>query len=287
MRVKYTPEQELNIINKFNELKNYKEVSEYFNIPINSCKSILNRKGYILNKRKLKIDECKGIELINKSKILLNNHKYSFNELCREININPNTFKNYLFNIGDTYILEKCNSNNYKKTALTDINKLKIIELEQQGKGNDVIGKLLKINGTSVRRYLIEYYGVEKYKERHNINKFKTPWYNGFLNDRGDRFHSTLEMLVADFLFENNIKYKTQAYIKFNNEKFIYPDFYLDDYKIYIEVFGMSEVSYYINSMKEKIKLYKKNNIDFIGIYYKNFKKNNWKELLINKLNIK
>ena len=72
---------------------------------------------------------------------------------------------------------------------------------------------------------------------------------------------------------------------KHTNGKFIYPDFYLEEYNLYIEVFGMSEVPYYIKGMKEKIKLYEENNIKFIGINYENFKENNWKELLNNKLN--
>lgn len=180
-----------------------------------------------------------------------------------------------------------CDSSIHKKTSLTDIVKSKIIQLEKRGRGNDSIGKELKIDGATVRRYLIEFYGEDKYKERHSIEKFYTPLYSGFVNERGDRLHSTLEMLVADYLYECGIKYKTQDYIKFNNGKFIYPDFYLKKYNIYIEVFGMSEVPYYIDRMNKKIKLYEENNINFIGIYYKNFKENNWKELINNKLKIK
>lgn len=284
MRVKYTNEEINNIINKFKECNSYKTTAEYFNISISSCKSLLNRNGYFIGNRELKLDNIKANALINICKKLLKEKKYSFNNLCKEIKINPNTFRNYLLYHNNKEILEMCSSSNYKKTALTNIIKDKIIQLEKKGRGNDSIGKELKINGTTVRKYLIEFYGEDKYKKRHPIEKFYTPLYSGFTNERGDRFHSTLEMLVADYLYECKIEYKTQDYIKFNNGKFIYPDFYLKDYNLYIEVFGMSEVPYYIEGMNEKIKLYKENNINFLGIFYKNFKENNWKELIKNKL---
>jgi len=287
MRKKYTQNEINKVIDSFKQTNNYKQTSELLNIPLSSCKSILGREGYSMGIRNSNLNIEDIDELIFKCKNLLLEKEYSFNRLCKIVGVNCNTFRKYLKINKIEGILEKCLSSNYNKRALTDENKLKIIQLEQQGKGNDVIGKILNINGSTVRRYLIEYYGLEKYKERHSIEKFNTPYYVGFINDRGDRFHSTLEMLVADFLFENNIKYKTQKYIEFPNKKSKYPDFWLEDYKIYIEVFGMSSVSFYIDGMNEKIKLYKKYKIPFIGLYYDDFKENKWKKILINKLNIK
>jgi hypothetical protein len=286
MRIKYKTEEIDNIINKFKECNSYEETSLCFNIPVSSCKSILNRNGYFIGNRKLKLNKDKAIHLIDKCKEKLSSKKYSFSDLCDELEINSVTFKNYILQNKIKGIIEVCSPSNKKKTALSYNIKDKIIELEKEGKGNDVIGKILEIDGATVRRYLIEYYGEDKYKERHSIDKFKTPLYSGFVNKRGDRFHSTLEMLVADYLYECNIKYKTQDYIKFPNGKFIYPDFYLEKYNTYIEVFGMSEVPYYIESMNNKINLYNENNINLIGLFYKNFRENNWKEILNYKLNI-
>jgi hypothetical protein len=286
MRIKYTQKEINKIIVKFKESNSYKETSIYCNISLNSCKSILNRNGYFVGNRKLKLNKNEADILIKKCENLLNKKSYSFNNLCKEININPSTFKNYLIQNNIKEIIEKCLSSNKKQTALTEIIKNNIIKLEKEGKGNDVIGKLLNINGTTVRKYLIEYYGEEKYKKRHSIDKFYSPLYSGFINERGDRFHSTLEMLVADYLYEKNIRYKTQDYIKFSNGKSIYPDFYLKDFNLYIEVFGMSEVPFYIQNMNKKIKLYEENNLNFLSIFYNNFKENNWKEILNNKLNI-
>lgn len=285
MRIKYNQDQIEDIIQTFNKLKTYKEVSITLDIPLSSCKDILNREGYFQGGRKSKNYIDIEDKILN-SKNLLKINKYSFNELCNNINVIPKTFKNYLIRNKIKGILENCSTKNKKKTSLTKEIQEKILNLEKEGKGNDLIGKLLKIDGGTVRKYLIEYYGIDKYKERHSIDKFLTPNYSGFINDRGDRFHSSLEVLVADYLFENNIKYKTQAYIKFENGKFIYPDFYLIDYKLYIEVFGMSEIPFYIKGMNNKLELYNTYKIEFLPIFYNNFKQNNWKEIIKNKLKI-
>lgn len=284
MNVKYNDEEIKLFIETFKECKSYNIVSEIYGVSLSSMKSILNRNGCFVGSRKLK--NIEGYVLMSDSIKLLENKNYSFNDLCKELKVVPTTYRNFLISSGDNTIINKCNSKNKKKTSLTEINKTKIINLENEGKGIDVIGKIINIDGGTVRRFLIEHYGKEKYEKRHSIEKFLTPYYSGFTNDRGDRFHSSLEELVADFLYESSVKYKTQSYIKFDNGKFIYPDFYLEDHKIYIEVFGMSSVPFYVEGMNKKIELYNKYDKPMIGLYYENFKKNNWKEILTKKLKL-
>lgn len=286
MRKKYNNEFINEVINKFKELNSYKKTADYFNIPLSSCKTILNRNNFFVGGRKLKITNKKYENIVKNSKILLSKNKYSFNNLCKELKVKPQTFRNFILKNKIKGIIEYCDTKNKKQHILTSDIKKKIISLEKKGLGNDSIGKRLGINGSTVRKYLIEYYGKEIYSKRHSIEKFFTPNYSGFLNNRGDRFHSSLESLVADYLYENNIKYKTQHYIKFKNGKSIYPDFYLEDFDLYIEVFGMSEIDFYIQSMLDKINLYKKYNYKLLGLFYKNFKENNWKEVINKNLNL-
>jgi len=146
----------------------------------------------------------------------------------------------------------------------------KILNLEKEGKGNDLIGKLLKIDGGTVRKYLIEYYGIDKYKERHSIDKFLTPNYSGFINDRGDRFHSSLEVLVADYLFEIGVKYFSNIRLPYNGKNYS-PDFYLPKTRTFIEVFGMSNVGVYKSRMNEKIEFYNSNNIKCLFLFEDSF----------------
>lgn len=75
MRIKYTNEEINNIINKFKECNSYKNVAESFNMSISSCKSLLNRNGYFMGNRKLKLDKIKADVLIIECKKLLKEKK--------------------------------------------------------------------------------------------------------------------------------------------------------------------------------------------------------------------
>lgn len=284
MRPRYTEKEINEVINKFNECFNYAETSLHFNIPISSCRDILNKNGLFPPTRKpLKLEKINGKEIVDKCINLLNEKPYTLCGLCQVVGVKVNTLIRYIKTHNIEGIIEKCSSLGWKSKVVTKEIYEKIIELEKQGLGNDAVGRRLNIDGSTVRTWLIKYYGKEKYKERHSIEKFKTPWFCGFKNKRGDRFHSYLEENVADFLFENNIEYQTQVYLKFG-EKSIFPDFYLPKQNIYIEVFGMSEVPFYIEPMNNKIKLYGDNNINMLGIYWKDFKEDKWKEIITKKL---
>lgn len=80
-----------------------------------------------------------------------------------------------------------------------------------------------------------EFKSNEEYKTYMNVNPFVTI--------KGERVKSFGELEIANFLFSNSVNYKYEAKYKYNTETDEYkqysPDFYLPDYDIYIEYFGI------------------------------------------------
>lgn len=96
-------------------------------------------------------------------------------------------------------------------------------------------------------------------------------------------FDSFLEIEIAKYLEKNNIKWirnTKRFYYTWNNNKHYYvPDFYLPDYKLYLEVKG-----YWYKDKKERtLKAVKDNNINWILL----MQKNEWeinKDILLKKI---
>jgi len=97
---------------------------------------------------------------------------------------------------------------------------------------------------------------------------------------RGERVRSEGEKIIADYFYQNGIRYeyeqiaKTDAWIF--STKISRPDFYLPDHNVYVEYWGMIDVdnekvrSEYIRQMRWKMEQYQKNSIKFISIYPSN-----------------
>ncbi|MCQ2741529.1 MAG: UvrD-helicase domain-containing protein, partial [Alphaproteobacteria bacterium] len=103
----------------------------------------------------------------------------------------------------------------------------------------------------------------------------------------GEKVKSYGEMDIANFLYKNNINYKYEAAYKFDTrteeKSQYYPDFYLPDYDIYIEYFGInrqgevppwftgkdgkSPTEVYRESMEWKEKIHKENNTTMISCF--------------------
>ncbi len=86
------------------------------------------------------------------------------------------------------------------------------------------------------------------------------------------------EKAIADFLFQNNIRYKYEkpARIRtwlFFRKKIGTPDFYLPDYSVYVEYWGMinaenRDIRYrYRHRMGRKISRYRQHKVKFISLY--------------------
>lgn len=115
-------------------------------------------------------------------------------------------------------------------------------------------------------------------KEEEKNSKWET--------ESGHYADSQQEKIIADKLWHEKIRYSMHAtlYIKpdirkiTNLEKFILcPDFYLPDYDVYIEYFGITNNSKYQEIKNKKIKIYdelKKENKKFIYLYPEDTKNN-------------
>lgn len=103
---------------------------------------------------------------------------------------------------------------------------------------------------------------------------------------QGEKVKSKAEKIIADYFHRNNIKYEYEKIAKTHawlfSKKISRPDFYLPEYKIYVEYWGLIDVekrrvkSKYLRIMKWKMAQYHKNKINFISIYPQNLKNFDW-----------
>ena len=99
---------------------------------------------------------------------------------------------------------------------------------------------------------------------------------------RDERVKSAEELAIANFLFLNGIRYEYEANYAFSTstefKRQYKPDFYLPDYNIYIEHFGINkqgktpwlsefEEQEYLSGMEWKRELHKKNNTTLYETY--------------------
>ena len=97
----------------------------------------------------------------------------------------------------------------------------------------------------------------------------------------GQPVRSKGERVIADYLTRHNIAYQYEAEAM-TNDWFIFksrisrPDFYLPQYKLYIEYWGLVDLpdrgarDNYVRTMRWKMAQYHQNNIQFISIYPSN-----------------
>lgn len=116
----------------------------------------------------------------------------------------------------------------------------------------------------------------------------KNGWGNPSNHDmktiKGDLVRSNYERIVADTLYSHHVRYNyEEKAIIFDKEiKFSIPDFFLPDYNLLIEVFGLFDDEKSLAKMRWKIKYYKKYKIPFIPLYPEDIL--NLKTSLLNKL---
>jgi hypothetical protein len=103
---------------------------------------------------------------------------------------------------------------------------------------------------------------------------------------RGETVKSVGEKRIADYFERNNIRYvyekeaRTKALIF--SSKISNPDFYLPDYDVYVEYWGLVNAddnwtrTCYVRNMKRKMAMYHENNIKFISIYPRNLQSLDW-----------
>lgn len=133
-----------------------------------------------------------------------------------------------------------------------------------------------------------KYFQEQEFKNVDEVRDFKTEreyanWVrsNKLLTLNNENVRSHGELLIANFLFVNGIKYKYEAFYSPNNlmpsVTNYRPDFYLPDFNLYIEYFGIDEdgntASYidresYNNGIKWKFQVHRDGNTKLVDLYY-------------------
>lgn len=103
----------------------------------------------------------------------------------------------------------------------------------------------------------------------------------------GSSFKSAGEQKIACFLERNSIGYQYEAPVLVQDERqksrIWYPDFYLNEFKTYLEYFGLAGDRHYDKGIKTKLSVYKSSGIDVIPFYPWMFKEN-WNGYLMQRL---
>jgi len=102
----------------------------------------------------------------------------------------------------------------------------------------------------------------------------------------GNGYKSGGERKIGNYLKERNISFtyeKPVAVLCDRKTKIWYPDFYLDDYHIIIEYYGMNGNPEKARLNDYKRKVYQKNKLDVLELYPSDFQKN-WQDNLDNRI---
>ena len=126
-----------------------------------------------------------------------------------------------------------------KKPSITNINLRNLIQQQIQIKCKDEEYKrklaLYLLNNNSIDRDEFSFKTKKEYDEYIRNNPYETI--------KGETVKSYGEIEIANFLFENNINYVYEEKYKYDvadlNHSQYRPDFYLPDYDLYIEFFGI------------------------------------------------
>lgn len=98
---------------------------------------------------------------------------------------------------------------------------------------------------------------------------------------RGEMVRSRAEQRIADYFTNTGVRYiyewKAQTNAIIFKRTFAHPDFYLPDYNVYVEYWGLIAASKeYKRIMKWKMAQYHQNNIRFISLYPDNLQNLDW-----------
>jgi hypothetical protein len=102
-----------------------------------------------------------------------------------------------------------------------------------------------------------------------------------------NNFKSRGESKIAKFLADNNIRYHYEQGVLIEpgdqKSRIWYPDFYLPEFGMYIEYYGIVGDPDYDKGIKAKESAYSRMGLDVIPVYPDMFEKN-WKKYLIDKI---
>lgn len=78
---------------------------------------------------------------------------------------------------------------------------------------------------------------------------------------------SKYEQRCADYLFNNGIKFVYEPLILLDGKQYR-PDFFLPEYKLFLEICGYGHMPHYTERQKHKIRIYEKHNLKVLFIHY-------------------
>jgi hypothetical protein len=100
----------------------------------------------------------------------------------------------------------------------------------------------------------------------------------------GGKYDSKSEERVGEYFLRKKIKFYLHPAIKLQKSfgpitipfmrRILHPDFFLPEYNVYVEYWGMVDDENYNEKRKKKMKDYKANDVDIISIYPKNLENN-------------
>ena len=152
--------------------------------------------------------------------------------------------------------------------------------------------------------YIVEYYSYENIEEVFNSFGDYVKYYaqrkDILYTIKGERVKSFEEKQIANYLYINGIEYEYEKEYKYNTKNEAYknqykPDFYLPEYDIYIEHFGVDKYGQppsfysredkykYIKGMEWKFRIHKSKNTKLIATYSWEYKE----KILLKSLEVK
>ena len=100
------------------------------------------------------------------------------------------------------------------------------------------------------------------------------------ITKKDEQVRSKAEKYIADYFFANNINYEYEKPFATGfwifKGKVIKPDFYLIDYDVYVEYWGLLNDQNYRHIMGFKMNMYRKHRLKVISLYPNNLKNLNY-----------
>ena len=113
-------------------------------------------------------------------------------------------------------------------------------------------------------------YPVPSYKAKKNNTKLVDPrrkYFAEYRCDNGIYVLSISELCIANWLYVNKISFEYERQVIFNkSNESAHCDFYLPDYDVYIEYWGMTNDSAYMDYKQWKEPLYAENGLKLISL---------------------
>ena len=106
----------------------------------------------------------------------------------------------------------------------------------------------------------------ETYLKRRNFDT-KVELQKNIPTRKGELVQSAGERIISDFLHQNGIDYRYDERIRIIDGYAIRPDFYLPEFDVYIEYWGMDTADYKIGMLKKQ-KIYQQESKKLVSVYF-------------------